>query len=281
MATALDFTIRTIQDAKASQDTFRLPCGWLDPLGVLHRDVQVREITGVEEDLLAARGGDGNGKFDALLANCTVRVGDVSDPAKIKEVVHNLPVGDRLFLLLAIRAVSLGAEYYFEATCPSAKCGKPSTLAVDLYSLEQFEAEAPTEAEHLLKLPSGKEVVWRFLTGRGEDTVGEIVKKFEEEQTAKGAKASVSSVNLSAAIYARIVKIDGKVPSMADVQALGVRDRNALRDTFQSQEGFVDTEIKATCKHCQHEYTVDVDLGQAGFFFPSVTSKRSRRKSST
>ena len=92
-------------------------------------------MTGAEEELLTnqrlIRTGDA---VNQVLKNCIVRLGDNDEPS-MKDVLDLLS-GDRLFILVKLRQVSLGDEVELELVCPNAACRATNHVAVDLEELE-------------------------------------------------------------------------------------------------------------------------------------------------
>jgi hypothetical protein len=80
--------------------TFELPSGI---------EADLREMTGAEEEILTnprlIRSGDA---INQVLANCVTRLGENKAPS-VKDILDLLS-GDRLFLLVRLRHVSLGDE---------------------------------------------------------------------------------------------------------------------------------------------------------------------------
>jgi hypothetical protein len=110
------------------------------------------------------------------------------------------------------------------------------------------------------------------MTGRDEDRL------VKETKNAKGTDKNKTTFSLG--IFMRVDLIDGKPPTLADIQGLGLSDRNLLREEFQEIEGGLDTEVDLQCPDCEHDFAREVDVTQAGFFFPSATRKSSKTKRS-
>jgi hypothetical protein len=250
---------------KSSQGVYDLPCGYLDEAGNLFTDIAVREITGVEEDMLANPKTLPVKKINELLSRCIERIGPITDRGRISQIALDLTIGDRAFLMFAIRRISLGDEYPFKDKCP--KCEVEKLYTVDLGALEPKKMPDAKKRIFDLTLPSGKLARIHPMTGK------------DEERLAKFDKNKNDTLSLS--ILMRMEMLDGKPPTLADVKSLGIRDRNFLRDQFEECEGGLDTEIDMECSECGHEFKRDVDVGQAGFFFPSAIQKSLKPKSST
>ena len=243
-----------ISEPKSSQEIFTLPCGYIDEEKSLHTELKVREITGHEEDMLANRKMAANQKINALIAQCTERVGTVSDNGKLSQVVLDMTVGDRLFAIFAIRRVTVGNEYTFEARCNH--CQHTGRFTVDLSELEIKEMPDRAKRSFETTLPSsGQLVKFHPMIGREEMKLQQIDKK--------------GTHSLSLAIIVRLDSLDGKAPTLGAVKSLNMKDRQFLRSKFDEVEGGVETEIELDCSSCYREFKQELDVGQASFFFPS------------
>lgn len=248
---------------KASLDGFELPCGYLDAEGNIHTYVEVSEITGEEEEILAAKNMPVIKKLNKVLANCTKAIGDIKG-GRIEQIIPDLTQGDRVFLLFAIRRVTLGDDFPFTTVCP--KCEHESDLTVDLSELEIKKMPDPRIRLYDVELPkSKKKVTMKVMTGRGEEALSKAV--------------AVGKDIVSTAILARIEAIDGKPAGVKDLKGLSMVDRNYLRDAWQDREGGVDTTTDITCLNCEHDYQTDIDMGAEGFFSPAAVLKRWKKKS--
>lgn len=248
---------------KSTHGQFDLPCGYLDSAGNLHTAIHLREMTGREEDLLASNKLSPQRKINALIVNCMVGIGSITDRNQFAEIVPQLPIGDRVFLLLALRRTSLGDEYPVEEACPS--CGVKSNYLLNLADLETKPMADPKKRVTEVTLPSGKKARFRIGMGIDEERVAKVP---DEEKP-------------STLLLTRTEVLDGKVPTMLDIKALSWRDRQALRAAFDDNDGGVDTELDLTCPACNHEFQKELDIGQQGFFFPHLAQKALKTKSST
>jgi hypothetical protein len=276
-----------VREPKSTVGLFTLPCGYLDSDGVLHTEVLLREISGKEEDMLASKKVPDQKKMNQLLIACIERLGSISDRERIAAAVPELLVGDRVFLLIAVRRTSLGDDYPYKDQCPS--CEKESLMSIDLASIEVAPMPEPTKRIFDARLPSkvatriwadtgelppaektnptGPTVRFRPVTGRDEEKFGQVLNKDDA---------------LSKSLQARIELLDGKPPTVDDLQALSLTERQYLRDEiFDRADGGVETTLDVTCPKCGHDYTRELEIGQMGFFFPSAARKNSKTRSST
>jgi len=255
-----------VQEPKSTIGIFELPCGYLTPEGDLITEVKVREITGVEEDMLAARNIPGGKKITQLLGNCLERLGPMTDKPMLIARARDLLVGDRVFLMLAIRRVTLGDDFPFEKECPNGECKKKSLYTVSLADLEIRKMADPKKRVYEGILPaSGKPVRWHCMSGKEEEVLAKV-----------GATEA-----LSTAIQVRLDMLGGGPPILPAIKALSMKDREWLREQFEAAEGGVDTKLELTCPECGENFEDQLDVGQTGFFFPSRILKRSNKSTSS
>lgn len=251
--------IAALETPKSAQGVFELPCGFVDSAGALHTEIALRELTGAEEDLLASKQMAPFKKYNELLVRCTQRIGTITDRGQISAAVKGLPIGDRLFLLFAIRRVSIGDEYTFRETCPSEGCKSSERYTVHLSELEIKKMPEPAKRIYDARLPSGITVRFRISTG-------------VDEERAMGIETKAEDAALSKGILMRLELLDGVPPELQAVKNMKWRDRLALREEWNKVEGGVDTEVDMTCPACGHEFKKDIEV-TSSFFFPSATSK--------
>jgi len=250
-------TVNQMETAKSTEGIFELPCGYLDVnTQEVIKDVQIREITGREEDMLASSRLSSTQKISSLLTGCVVRIGVVTDKGHITRIVQNLTVGDRFFLIFAIRRVTLGDDFPVRERCP--ECGVKTLFMVDLgEDLTVRSMPDPSRRLYDVVLPSSG-VLARFKVSTGMD----------EERLAKIRKHNKNMDALSQGILMRLELLGDEKPTLRMVQDLGMRDRHYLREQFQSVEGGVDTTLELECPSCGNEWEKELDLGGTGFFFP-------------
>lgn len=252
-----------LRDPKSPLGSFELPCGYLDEEGVLHREVVVREMTGDEEDILASRRVKDGEKMDLLIAACLERLGSITDKRQIQNLTGEFLIGDRLFLLYAIRRVSLGDEYPFKESCP--KCKESTLYPFDLAQLEVVQMPNPIQRRFEEELPSGHKVVWHPMRG------------LDQQKRRRHRKMDILTLNL----WVRLDEINGVRPTTDMLKALSSRDRDFLRGRFFQVEGGVETTVEVVCPLCDYEFEREVEIGRSGFFFPSETRESWKRRRSS
>lgn len=257
------FVDNQISISKGTQGIFELPCGYLAPDGSLVTEARVREIQGTEEDLLAARNISGGKKLTQLIGNCLEQLGPMTDKPFLTRIAQELTVGDRTFLTLAIRRVTLGDVFPYEDQCP--ECKVKTVFSIDLSTLDVKKMPDPKQRVFDVALPSGRSARYHVMTGK------------DEEQL---SKVDIRD-RLSAAILVRLDLLEGMPVTLDIVKGLGMRDRQFLREQFEDNEGGVDSSLELDCPNCGITFDSELDPGQTGFFFPSRVRKSSSRSTSS
>lgn len=257
------FTLNQIQEPHSSYGSFDLACG-VHIQGQRHHTVDVTEITGNEEDILASDNITVARKFSMLITNCVQKIGPYSDRAVVTAAVLAMTTTDRIQSLFRIRCVSVGKELPFEDACPN--CNKEAMWTQNLEEIAIRPLADLDTRNFELELPSRKTVSWHIMCGADDERI---------------AKLSDPLSKSTLSVLARIALLNGKPATLADIKKLGVADMDALRQEFRSREGGVDTTMELECPYCSHAYTKELDILSSGFFYPSAMLKAWRKKLSS
>lgn len=224
--------------------------------------VELDEMTGYEEDLLGDKTKQTSGMaINEVLSRCLVSIGAIAPekPGRGKFFLPHLDkmlIGDRTFLLIRLRQLSLGDMFFFEAVCPSCHHRHPRA-SIDLAGLSIKEMPDPTRREWTVTLPSKTLATFRALAGSDERKLLTIRKQHKEDL-------------FSSLLMLRLVEIGGeKVTSISQIKKLTTKDRDFLRGQFDATEGGIDTQIEMTCDGCGAEWKMALPVGEHSFFFPS------------
>jgi len=207
-------------------------------------------MTGAEEELLTnqrlIRTGDA---VNQVLANCILRLGD-KEEISVGDVLDMLS-GDRLFVLVKLRQISLGDEVELELTCPNTACRAKNQVTINLDDLQV--TPYGEEREFVFTLPSsGSKVRFVYLDGH------------KEKRLAQMQEPSISS-----AMMIRIVDIDGSAPSKKALNEMSMRDRSALRQEMLRVDAGIDTAVELDCDSCGTRIRTRLEA-EPSFLFPGV-----------
>lgn len=267
------------KDPRTSQGIFDLPRGVMLPDGRLVREVQMREMTGVEEDMLM-----GSGSFikrlNVVLREVTDRIGDIGDKAKIGTLVKKMAVLDRSVMVIMLRRMTHG-DLMPMSNVPCIHCGHKQSVNADLTTLDASVPKEPEKLDYetLLK-KSGFTVPWRVFCGEGEeilsrvtDAVGQSGDVLTWTILVRAREINGVKIELSDRIFAG----DGKLRMNNDlhkmiqaVKRLPAADRNQLRREFRDVEGDLNLEVAFECENtmCGQESHVKVNVASPDFLFP-------------
>jgi hypothetical protein len=249
---------------KGTKD-YELPVGYVDGASKVHRNVILREMTGVEDDMLGNDDLPIGERVSNVLCACIQKIGDVSDKDTIRQAVGDdlkmgLPITeqDRIAAMVYLRRTSLGDTYRFSRNCP--RCGeRANNRELDLRTLKIVPVADPAKRRVQITLPSSKrKAVVKVLTAKGSIEIGRL-------------RPSMKDIK-SLALLVRLESIDDKaVPDLQGglnmIKQLPQADRNYLRQVQNAMEASVDTDVEVKCKNpvCGNAWTFPLDVGQ-GFF---------------
>lgn len=290
----------SITEATPEKGLFTLVGGFVDDDGELHNEVELRAMTGHEEDLLGNRGVPMVQRMDSIMGNCTTRIGSITDKGSILRAVRHMPSGSRTHLLICQRIAGHWKtekdRYEMEVRCPARNaCGKIGYYKFNLLELELHEVKDATALVHVVRLPySDDEITWGVMTGV-EDRIMQAV-----SDAGVGGESSALSYSIlvrlrewngeDVGLQSRDFMTSGKKPKLKlskrakelllKVKNLVTGDRDHLRADFEDKEPGIEVDIEIECEHCGLEYVTRLDVNQEAFFFPRATSRRSKRRSS-
>src|SRR5262245_16694648 len=114
---------------------FILPGGYVDEHGTVHEEVELRPLTGQEEELLRGMPPDAPAArvVTELLARCIVRLGSLS--AVNRDVARDMLVGDREYLVMRLFELTCGATLNALVHCPAEDCNAPMDITLSLAAL--------------------------------------------------------------------------------------------------------------------------------------------------
>jgi hypothetical protein len=222
-----------------NENTVLLPGGlMLQPNQTLSR-ASLRPLSGRDEEWLARhRDSPSAIRVTWLLNQCLVALDGVPVSS---ELVQRMLVGDREFLMLQLRRITLGDNVQAVVNCPT--CG--NKMDVD-FRLDEIpvHAQRQKQANFTLEL-SERTVRFRLPTGGDQEAV-------------------VHLENAVEALVDRCVEDDGGTPlSSGECEALGVEMGQLAPQ--------VDVELDLTCPECSHSFILPFDM--TAFFLDEVAVK--------
>lgn len=238
-----------------------LPGGILDGNDNGLKTVRVRELTGRDEELLADRRYQNAAEqVTDFLAQVIVEVPGLEKPVS-KELVAEMLIGDRDYLLLRLRQLSLGDKVEQVMRCPSTTCGKKADVEFLISELPvrrvpavqpwyEFDLSAAARPDD----DQSNHVVLRLPLGRDLETVLDC----------KDLNPALANTRL----FARIVsKLGRSGLDEAAARDLPLRLRCEITDFLRAITPGPDLKIEIQCPHCGTDMTYGFDL--YSFFLPN------------
>ena len=179
-------------------------------------------------------------------------------------------VGDKAFMLLALRCITLWPEYDFPMQCQ--KCGKTSKHKVDLKRDLKVKELTDDDAEQFkVKLPvCGKELTLRRLKGTDETAIRKFSK---QRQSINASDVDNGDPSYLYTLALTIVAIDGdavdhgKAQKFLERPPLHGRDSLLLQQAIDANDCGVDLSMSVACPACGFETVAEVPLTDE-FFRP-------------
>jgi hypothetical protein len=247
--------------------TCRLPGGWVDANGEVHREVVFSALTGREEALLADSQKNPVLQVTALLSRCIRRIGTVSPVSE--SIVRNLLIADRDFLLLKLREATFGSVVQATIPCPWPDCGKKVDIDFSIDDIPVVSSEQKVTAYTMLLSPqaafiengeSHREVTFRLPTGADQELLSPLL--IENESLAL------------AELLARCVHTIGpvEITSAAQIEGLSPLARMEIEREMLRVAPKIELNMEVNCPECGRIFTMPFDLQD--FFFGEMRTSR-------
>lgn len=223
---------------------FTLPGGILDSTGECHRDGRLRPLTGGDEDWLCslAPATRHAGLVTELLARCVICIG----PCPItRELVRDLCIGDRDYLLLKLREATFGARLVRVLHCSHASCG--AKLDLDLVIGDFPVHERPSQPRHHVRSDDhgdGRphEIEFRVPRGRDQELVA---------VQPSGSPEALRDLLLAACVTRVTCGGGGDELPFA---ALPATSKQALADAIEHAAPWVELRLELECPDCARPF---------------------------
>ena len=228
-------------------DTVTLLAGVATPDGEVLTTAVVRGLTGRDEERIA-RVPDGDlARYKTTLLSCGVESIGGHEPSE--ELLKDLLVGDRDYLMLHIRAATYGPDADVLAYCKD--CDSTFEAEVDITTLPTKTTE-PAGRLHTVDLANGRRAKVRLASG------------YEEAEVVAMARRGDTAAEVNTALLgACVTDLEGALWLGADsARDLGLRDRKTLLEFLsENQPGVQLEEVSLVCENCEVESKKVVDLG--------------------
>lgn len=227
-----------------SDTVVTLPGGYLNAAGEVIRQVEVRELTGRDEEAISRTTSMGKALL-TILNRGTVKIGDEK---ATDEMLDKMLAGDRDTVLLGIYKATFGPTSKVFAICGTCEVHKEVTVEIDNdikikpmvdENMRRFTVDCKV-GEVEVALPNGH--TQKALINNADKTVSELTTILLEEC---------------------VLKINGSpVLSKFQVQSLGIQDRQKIAEALNKNNiGPQFDDLKVTCPDCEGEVIVPINMG--------------------
>lgn len=231
-------------------ETFELIQGYRDKDGIIHKEFEVREMNGSDEEAISKKEIKINGAkiLRTLIARCCNRIGnyykDEMKESKWIEIIQSLSVGDQDYIILKIREASLGGEIEGSYKCPHPECNTDILTTVDTEELEIVPFDGLFEIP--FELPNGHK-----------DKDGNILKKgklrhpngLDREVLDNISKKNIGLAN-TLMLSRCVIELEGTKVYDDLIRGLSVKDRKYLMNLFNEHKFGVNLEVEVECPNC-------------------------------
>jgi uncharacterized protein (UPF0212 family) len=241
-----------IEEVVSDAEVYELLAGYTDKEGNLHKEFEVTEMTGEDEEEISKPEIRNNGAkvIRVILERCCKRIGTFTRRSlgsqKWRELIQSLTVGDQDFIMMKIRTLSVGTELEGNNECP--KCGAKLNVIVDTDELEIVHFSGDLEFE--FSLPRGykdpKGIVHRngkirIPTGLDRELLDPVVRK----NIGEGNTLMITRC---------IVEFDGVHVTNDVVRKMSIKDREYLLKLIQEHMFGINFVTDVTCSECGAEF---------------------------
>lgn len=237
----------------------------MDETGVIHQDVELRPLSGREEEILTTgRKQDAAISTTAILCRCIQRIGSISPISQ--NVARALLVADRQYLLLKLREATFGERVQATILCPWQDCGKPMDIEFSLRDIPTTESEDKGPIYKMELSPEAafiddsgsynRWVTFRLPNGGDQEVVSPLLSEDEE-------KASVM-------LLERCIQTMGCVrnPGYEQISKLSSLARMEIEAQMETVAPKVDLTMRTICPECDRDLTTPFDI--QSFFFSEL-----------
>ncbi len=214
----------------------RLPAGYVDADGAMHREVDLAQLTGREEEYLASvpPGYPAATVITELLASCVRKIGSL--PAVDTALIRNLLVSDREYLILRLWQITNGDKLRVMLSCRSEDCGKDMEIDFSLADIP-IPDQPLTSRVFKLEVEDAGSLEFRLPTGEDQEVLAEHA---EDENSVEQ-------------LLRRCIV---RMPATLDLKTAGAAIEQRMQELMPRPE----LEIEGVCPECGLAFSSALDV---------------------
>ena len=234
-----------------------LPGGYTDENGVRHREVELRALTGREEEILASRKTQSSAALITdIISQCVMRIGTNGEITK--NFARQLLVADRQFIILKLRELTFGERVRATIQCLAPGCGSKIDIDFSLHDIpvKELEQRGPAYTMELspqagLEAADGeihREISFRLPNGGDQEVVSPMISCNE-------------SLALSMLLDRCVLGV-GPVsnPDRELVSMLSPLARLEIEKAMETMAPRLELAMEVTCPECLREFEIPFNL---------------------
>ncbi|HMS82437.1 MAG TPA: hypothetical protein PKD12_02155 [Nitrospira sp.] len=238
-----------------------LPGGYVDNCGEVQREIELRPLTGREEELLAtSRPRESASLVTVLLSRCIQRLGAIRPVSEA--LVRNLLVADRQYLLLKLREATFGEQIRANVFCPWPECGQRVTInfSVKDIPIRESEDKGPVYMMTLSPEIAGvfgadeRQITFRLPNGEDQESISPLLAENEALALAR--------------LFGRCIQRIGRLTNIDEEAVISQLSPAARLEIEQQMERIapkVELTMDINCHECGRVFVAPFDLHR--FFF--------------
>jgi hypothetical protein len=246
-----------------------LPGGYVDADGVVHQQVDMAPLSGKEEELLASSYGLNRSVLvTSLLSRCIQRLGSISPVSD--EVVRQLLVADRQYLLLKLREATFGELVQATIVCLNPSCTNKMDIDFSIQDIPVTASEDKGPRYSMQLSPAAafrghddvpcRWIAFRLPNGADQECIAPILAQDE------AAAADM--------LLARCIEEGGLAQPTGglDMGWLSPLARMEIEQQMEAVAPHVELTMEGACPECGQEFTLPFDLERS--FFRELRTSR-------
>lgn len=242
-----------------NENIFTLPGGYFYD-GCLHKDVQLKPVTGRDEEMLAEAEGAGNEFVTTLiLANCIQSLGHL-DAVSI-DTARKILIADRDFILLKQYQLTFGDKVDAVLICPA--CDKK--MDIDFF-LSQVEVVEKNLGSQIFTMELSPLAAYEDEQGRKHRNIEFRLPNGGDLEAVEGMQNEADAV---IKLLSRCVSRVGDQRMDENIsRSLTALARREIEEEMSELAPRVELEMDLICPECQHLFTTHFNIG---LFFSKIS----------